>query len=385
MNFAVRKRLMPKRNKAKRKVSTSRYVKVKNIAYGNKLKGTKIYYEGRRPSGLKDDGKITFGKHILELLSRKYERFRWIITEETDDLTIERGIVRVRTSQQTLSKMNKRYYGISRDMKNDIVGNAFAALFPTDFEKSDSAIYVPGVLANILTKDVLTRLSSGDKDALRGILPDFISSESIASVNLLKAEAQIQSLKDLVADMERALLENKSESWWQIYIKSKILIIQQGYIKALDKLNVAVVETKYPDFSLLTHDSYLDILEIKKPSTPLLKKDEGRGNFYWDSEISKAIIQVENYIENVSKQGPQITVYLRDRHKLDIQVLRPRGIIVAGNRNTLMEQKEKDDFRLLSHSLKNITVLTYDELLTRLRNYIEVLEEFRSMPTVDTN
>jgi hypothetical protein len=270
-------------------------------------------------------------------------------------------------------------------MKNDIVGNAFAALFPMDFEKSDSAVYVPGILSNILTKDVLTRLSNEDKDALRAILPDFISSESVASVNLLKAEAQIQSLKELVADMEKALSENKSESWWQTYIKSKILIIQQGYIKALDKLNVAVGETKYPDFSLLTHDSYLDILEIKKPSTPLLKKDDGRGNYYWDSEISKAIIQVENYIENVSKQGTQITVYLRDRHKIDIQVLRPRGIIVAGNRNTLIEQKEKDDFRLLSHSLKNITVLTYDELLTRLRNYIEVLEEFRKAPVIEGN
>jgi len=371
---------MSKKTIAKRKAKTAKYVIARNNAYGNKLKGTKIYFEGKRPSGLKDDGMISFGKHILELLGRKYDRFRWIITEETDSITTERGIVRVRTSHDTLSRLNKRWYGISRDMKTDIVGNSFASQFPTDFQKSDSAVYVPGILANLLTKEVLPRLSSDDKDALRAILPDFISSESVASVNLLKAEAQIQSLKDLVTDMERALLENKSESWWQTYIKSKILIIQQGYIKALDKLNVAVVETKYPDFSLLTHDSYLDILEIKRPSTPLLKKDESRGNYFWDSEISKAIIQVENYIENVSKQGPQITVYLRDRHKLNIQVLRPRGIIIAGNRNTLAGQKEKDDFRLLSHSLKNIVVLTYDELLTRLRNYIEVLEEFRTMP-----
>lgn len=374
---------MPKKNRTQRKASPVKYVKVKNKAYGNKLKGTKIYFEGKRPSGLRNDGMISFGKHILELLSGKYDRFRWIITEETDEIKPERGIMRIRTSHHTLSRLNKRWYSIGRDMKNDIVGNAFAALFPTEFEKNDSAVYVPGVLSNILTKDVLTRLSSEDKDALRAILPEFISSESVASVNLLKAEAQIQSLKELVVDMEKVLSENKSESWWQTYIKSKILIIQQGYIKALGKLNVAVGETKYPDFSLLTPDSYLDILEIKKPSTPLLKKDDGRGNYYWDSEISKAIIQVENYIENVSKQGPQITVYLRDRHKIDIQVLRPRGIIVAGNRNTLTEQKEKDDFRLLSHSLKNITVLTYDELLTRLRNYIEVLEEFRKAPIID--
>jgi hypothetical protein len=269
-------------------------------------------------------------------------------------------------------------------MKNDIVGNTFASLFPNDFEQSDSAVYVPGVLSNILTKDVLTRLSSEDKAALRAFLPDFISSESIASVNLLKAEAQIQSLKELVTDIEKALSENKGENWWQTYIKSKILIIQQGYIKAIDKINVTVVGTKFPDFSLLTHDSYLDILEIKKPGTSLLKKDESRDNYYWDTEISKAIIQVENYIEAVSRQAAEISVQLRTKHKIDIQVVRPRGIIVAGNSNAFTEQKEKNDFRLLSHSLKNITILTYDELLTRLRNYIEVLEEFRKAPVEST-
>lgn len=371
---------MSKRNKGLRKAKSGKYVTVKNNAYGNKLKGTKIYFEGKRPKALRSDGMISFGKHILELLGRKYDRFRWIITEEPDSLRTERGIVRIRTSHETLSRLNKRWYGISRDMKNDIVGNSFASLFPNDFQKSDSTIYVPGTLENILTKGVLARLSSDDKNALKAILPEFISSESIASVNLLKAEAQIQSLKDLAADMEQALGENKSESWWQTYIRGKILIIQQGYIKAFDKLNVAIVETRYPDFSLLTHDSYLDILEIKKPSTSLLKKDESRGNYYWDSEMSKAIIQIENYIDSVSRQGPEISLQLRNKYKIDMQVVRPRGIIIAGNRNTLTEQKEKDDFRLLSQSLKNITVLTYDELLTRLRNYIEVLEEFRVVP-----
>ena len=192
---------MPTKNKIKRKAHPAKYITVRNNAYGNKLKGTKIYFEGKRPSGLRNDGMISFGKHILELLSRKYDRFRWIITEETDDVKPERGIMRVRISQHTLSRLNKRWYSIGRDIKNDIVGNAFAALFPTDFEKRDSAIYVPGILSHLLTKDVLTRLSSEDKDALRAFLPEFISSESVASVNLLKAEAQIQSLKELVADI----------------------------------------------------------------------------------------------------------------------------------------------------------------------------------------
>ena len=47
---------------------------------------------------------------------------------------------------------------------------------------------------------------------------------------------------------------------------------------------------------------------------------------------------------------------------------------MAGNTSQFASQKGKDDFRLLSQSLKSITVLTYDELPIRLRNYIEALE-----------
>ena len=126
---------MLKKNRSQRKASRAKYVKVKNRAYGNKLKGVKIYFEGKKPSGLRSGGAINFGKHILELRSRKYDRFRWIITEETNEITSERGIMRIRISHQTLSTLNKRWYGVGAEMKNDIVGNAFASLFPDHFEK----------------------------------------------------------------------------------------------------------------------------------------------------------------------------------------------------------------------------------------------------------
>jgi len=43
-----------------------------------------------------------------------------------------------------------------------------------------------------------------------------------------------------------------------------------------------------------------------------------------------------------------------------------------------LSQKQRDDFRLLSHGLKNVTVITYDELLVRLENHIRVLEKYSS-------
>lgn len=56
--------------------------------------------------------------------------------------------------------------------------------------------------------------------------------------------------------------------------------------------------------------------------------------------------------------------------------MRPRRIILSGDSRNLRLPKEQDDFRLLSQGIKNVTFVTYDELLIRLQNYISVLEEF---------
>jgi hypothetical protein len=363
--------------KAKRTRSKElKYVVVTSKSYGAKLKGIKIYYEGKKPKGLAKDGSIRFGKHILELLRRRFgEKFRLIVTVDADSIKQEYGIHRVRISIRLLERMNKELWDRTRDIKNDIIKRFFSIAFPLEFQADDTAVYVPGTLARVLAKDVSKKLSSEDREAVQKFLPGFIASESMKSVNLLKAASQIKSLKELAAELKEAIDVGHGESWWQTFIREKILIIQQGYIKAVEKMNVSIGNTKFPDFSLVTHDSYLDILEIKKPDTNLLKLDSSRGNYHADTELSRAIIQVENYIENISAYKDAVRSYILDNYKLNLKVVRPRGIILAGNSGSFTTQKEKDDFRLLAHGLKNITIVTYDELLIRLNNYIKVLEE----------
>ncbi len=309
------------------------------------------------------------------MLIVKYSRFRWYVTESTNSITTERGIVRVKTSLNLLAKMDKEVWDQSRDIKNDIVARHFSINYPNDFKGQMKPVYSPGTLAKILDSKMMSRLSDEDRDTLTKFIPEFVARESVGIVSKLKAEAQIKSLKAMAEDLEEAIKLGHSESWWQEYIKSNILLIQQGYIKAFDKLNVALGTTKYPDFLLITHDNYLDILEIKKPNTPILKEDTGRKNFYWDTEVSKAIIQTENYIAFVGGED-KLRSHILDEHEINVKALRPRGIILVGDASSFSTQKEKDDFRLLSHGLKNITILTYDELLTRLKNNIAVLEVF---------
>lgn len=361
-----------------------KYVTVSNRSYGNALKGIRIYWEGKRPRALADDGRIGFGKHVLEQLTKRFgKKFRWILTPATDSIQIERGIARVRLSNATMARMNSENFGRSRDIKNDIIVRTLASTFPSHFTSKPRSVFVPGTVASLLAPDIVPKLSSADRKALNEFLPPYLASESVGAVNLVKAAAEIQSLNELARTMEDAMGELKSEQWWQTFIRFNILLIQQGYIMAIEKMNTAIGNTKYPDFSLVTHDSYLDILEIKKPSTSLLKHDEGRDNYYFDSEVSRAIIQVENYISMVTEHASDVRSYILDKYKIDLKVVRPRGIILAGDTRALGEQKQRDDLRLLSQGLKNVTIVTYDELLTRLKNYIEVLTRF-SKPTSST-
>lgn len=368
----------PRAKTKKRSVHYVRnYVVVTNKGYGGALKGTKIFFEGPRPTQLKDDGSFTLGKHILEALRAKFKdgNFALVLTKDTNSILTERGRRRVRLSMQTHSRHTKELWNRTRDVKLDIAATLLQSTYPEVFTGVARSPYVAGSLARTLNGSILTRLSSDDRDALNAFIPEFWKTESAQKINVLTSEAQMRSLKQLAEDLEQAITAGNSEHWWQQFIRKNILVIQQGYIKAIEKLNISVATTKYPDFSLITHDGYLDILEIKKPNTTLLNLDNGRGNYYWHPELSKAIAQTENYIETITRHGDAVRNAIRDEYKIELKVIRPRGIILAGNFGSDTDPKERDGFRVLSQSTKNVTFVTYDELLTRLRNYIEVLEE----------
>lgn len=360
----------------KAKKATGKYVTVSNKGYGNALKGIKIFYKGKRPKNLKNDGSLTCGKHILEFLKKRYnKKFRWTIGTKIDGISTKHGTAYVDTSASTLKKITDALRDRTRDIKHDIVAATFSTAYPGVFPTSVVPVYTAGSLARTLSADVIPRMSVADRDAMNKFIPDFIATQALAKASVLNAAVQIKTLKQVADTLAGAILKSYSESWWQDYIKANILIIQQGYIEAITKMNVAIGNTKFPDFALVTHDSYLDIMEIKKPDTPLLKYDVGRDNYYWDTEISKAIVQVENYIEQVSSKAADVRGHIKDKHKIEMKVVRPRGIILAGNASKISVQKQRDDLRLLSLSAKNILFVTYDELLSRLNNYIKVLEQ----------
>jgi hypothetical protein len=146
-------------------------------------------------------------------------------------------------------------------------------------------------------------------------------------------------------------------------------VLRNTYGEVLEKESVSL-QGKFPDFMLIDPYSYLDIYEIKKPTTVLLRFDKSRNNYYWDTEMSKAISQVENYIHQLQRSSDILINDIRKHKGIDVNIVRARGYIIAGTRSQLKNPKMLDDFRILVQSLKNLDVILYDDLKSNLEAFI---------------
>lgn len=360
----------------------SRFVKVSSKSYGNKLKGFKIYFKGTKPKLLKSDGSFQFGKNIIESISAKFKKFQIILISGKSRIEKVGQTYRFFISTADLQSMQSILIGRNRDLKQRVITKKFSEIFPKHYKEDTKLFsYEKGLFKAVLTKDFLpTLLSTEDRQAVNNFIPRFVASgvagKKASMASKLTAGIELKVLKEIASDLDKRIKNDKSESTWQDYLKANILHIQQGYIAFVEKANIGVIGTKFPDFLLVTHDEYLDILEIKTPVSPLLTLDKSRNNYFWTSDLSKAISQAENYIHQVYVLGDKIRSEIKDKYGIELRVVRPRGVIIAGNTDQFSKNKKmSDDFRLLSQGLKNITIVTYDELLIRLQNYISVLTE----------
>jgi len=378
--------MLKRKKTSKTKKNVLKFIKISKKGYGKNLMGLKVYYEGPRPKLLKDDGSFLFGKNIFEFLTNEFKKFRLIISNKKSRIEGVGSSKYVYLSTADLNLMQSMLIDRNRDLKQRVITKKFSELFP-DYFRNDTRLfsYEKGMFDGILTKEFMpSLLSTDDRKSLNAFIPRFIASGVAGrDKNLsgkIKSSVEMEILKGIANDLEKRIASDKSESTWQDYLRSNILHIQQGYIAFIDKANIGVINTQFPDFLLVTHDGYLDILEIKTPGTILLNEDKSRGNYYWTPELSKAIAQTENYIDEVYSLRDKIKNEIKDRYGIDLRVVRPRGVILAGDTSQFLHNKKvSDDFRLLSQSLKNISFVTYDELLVRLQNYIAVLTELKSV------
>ena len=180
--------------------------------------------------------------------------------------------------------------------------------------------------------------------------------------------------------------EQYNEIQWQKEIIEILRLIFPKYIQVLEKVQIKDCHTgknRELDCLLIDSEGYIDILEIKRPLgyQIISKKPDYRDNHCPVKELSGTVMQVEKYILHLNKWGKIGENDLNKKHKkklpfnLKIKITNPGAMIILGRSNNLnMEQNQ--DFEIIKRKYKNvIDIITYDDLIKRLKFTISQYEK----------
>lgn len=196
----------------------------------------------------------------------------------------------------------------------------------------------------------------------------------------LQKNAQLLSLQEIIVKYEKLLKENPAESGWQSFFEEYITLFDNRYARKLDYRNIATGITKYPDLVLVDIYGYVDFYELKKSSTPILQYDASHKTYFWSKEFSMVIAQAADYLQKAKENSLSYAKTIREQTAtaatsgIDVNIINPRAIIVAGSTKELNTAIKQNHFKTLRESLKDIEFVLYDELLDRLKNLLEVVK-----------
>ena len=194
------------------------------------------------------------------------------------------------------------------------------------------------------------------------------------------ANSQLQTDRAaVVSKFEEMLCDNSLiEDEWQDFFEANTWIF--GYGLRYQILRVVQIQPNYGgtnvsgkggqrgDFLTATEAAlkFTCLVEIKKPTTPLLQNTEYR-NGAWgvSSELSGAVSQVQ---VNCAKW--EITGSREDDNRDlmgNIHTIAPKGIVVIGSTCQLSNRDKRNAFERYRNEMHNPEIITYDELYQRAR------------------
>ncbi len=263
----------------------------------------------------------------------------------------------------------------SKFEKSRFVDEFFHDLFPQRYSKVEvsSRRRATRVMKN-LDENIVEHLEKTDVEKLLDFFEILLSTKYSSAVHKrrLFKSAKIKvddvALTEIILKFEKMLSDDPPESNWGEFLRKNLFLIDAKYVDALPQLNLMLGTTRKMDFGLIDSQGYLDIFEIKKPSTLLLASKTDRGNYYWSTDAIKAIVQAEKYLFNAERKASGLKEDLEREKHIEVELIKPRAFVIMGSSDQLTDKNKMNDFRVLQRSLKNIEIFLYDDLLQRLKN-----------------
>ncbi|TRW23615.1 DUF4263 domain-containing protein [Flavobacterium zepuense] len=316
---------------------------------------------------------------------------RGIISDNRDiyfhkdiDLILEYFVAETKISlfKQIISLTNQDIY-IGGKKENSIPFVTFEGLvkeFPTTYEKN---LYAEARITAIIKNYFETTTDSEIK--FQKYINKKVSKKGENLSKLFK-EYELQKYSTILEKLEGMLSSENSynEKEWQNEILEIILILYPKYILSFTSVNLTIDSKKrrFLDFMLVDSNGNIDVIEIKKPFENSIMTDRlYRNNYIPHKDLTGTIMQLEKYIYHLNRGGVLGEKKLNEKYldklpkDLNIKITNPQGLIIMGRENNLSSE-QKSDFEVVKRKYKNvIDILTYDDLIQRLKFTIEQIKK----------
>lgn len=196
---------------------------------------------------------------------------------------------------------------------------------------------------------------------------DFIAKNNILPDELIPGIQYITRVK-AIKKFEDMLKENLSEYDWQKWFKENDWVLGSEFVRILDERDIDT--DNITDYLMQAYDGFLDIIEIKKPATDInfWHSIKDHNNYTPSQDLIKAITQSTKYIYEVEREANSIKFLERVGH---VKTIKPRCVLIFG-RSDDWNDNQKEDYRILNSSYHNLTILTYDHVLSRAKRILQI-------------
>ncbi|WP_347929179.1 Shedu immune nuclease family protein [Pseudomonas helvetica] len=292
------------------------------------------------------------------------------------------GVAQLEKMERSLDRLTQRHQReTAADKKlvcyTGLLHKAAPELFPPRERKLP-----PDLLANLVSLgSVAPRLSP--KDQKQAVMLAQQSVPALAksapkTLYQLKSEIEFITLGELIEVYRRMLESNASESKWQSFLGEHPFVLDMAFgypVKVISEQpyvggkNLRGQGGQYSDFLMAAKATgNLALIEIKHPGQDLLGKAY-RKTYVPSYELSGSVAQVISQRSVLQKSISNLTD--ADDHDERVYAHAVAAIVIIGR--TPSKVSEQRAFEQYRNSLKDVLVITFDEMLGRLEGIHQAL------------
>ena len=178
---------------------------------------------------------------------------------------------------------------------------------------------------------------------------------------------QNQQRLKAIGEFEEMLKVDTREHDWQLWFSKNDWILGSDFVRIIDEPEQSILKN-IADYFVQAFDGFLDIIEIKRPGGDLRfwASILDHGNYIPSNDLIKAITQANAYIFALERE---INSQKFIEQVGGVRAVKPRCVLVFG-RSHDWNDDECRAFRILNASYHNLSIMTYDHVLSRARRIV---------------